>query len=143
MSVSAAILLDTCALIWLANGSEMKKSALKAILSAGQADAIFVSPVSAWEIGVLSRAADGRPALEFLPDAKTWYARAMRGPGIRPAAFTPEIAIESAQLPGILHADPGDRLIIATARHLGLPVVTRDKKIRAYADKGHVSVIAC
>jgi predicted nucleic acid-binding protein len=34
-------------------------------------------------------------------------------------------------------------LIIATARHLGLPVVTRDPKIIAYAQGGEVAVIAC
>jgi hypothetical protein len=34
-------------------------------------------------------------------------------------------------------------LIIATARHLGLPVVTRDREIIAYAQGGEVAVIAC
>ena len=41
------------------------------------------------------------------------------------------------------HGDPADRLIIATARHLGTPVVTRDAKIRAYAEAGHVRVVPC
>jgi PIN domain nuclease of toxin-antitoxin system len=42
-----------------------------------------------------------------------------------------------------LHADPVDRLIIATARHLGMPIVTSDRKILAYAEAGHVAAIAC
>ena len=50
-----AVLLDTCAVIWLANGDPMTTSATVAILHAGLADGVFVSPVSAWEVGLLSR----------------------------------------------------------------------------------------
>jgi PIN domain nuclease of toxin-antitoxin system len=67
----------------------------------------------------------------------------MAGPGIREAPFHPDIAIDSSWLPGEVHGDPADRLIIATARHLGLPVVTRDRKIIAYAEDGEVAVIPC
>ena len=67
----------------------------------------------------------------------------MAGPAIKPAPFTPEIAIDSSYLPGNLHGDPADRLIIATARQFGVPVVTRDARIRAYAEAGHVRVIPC
>jgi PIN domain nuclease of toxin-antitoxin system len=67
----------------------------------------------------------------------------MAGPSIRPAPFTPEIAIDSSNLPQPLHADPADRLLITTARYLGFPLVTRDRKIEAYAALGHVGVIAC
>jgi PIN domain nuclease of toxin-antitoxin system len=34
-------------------------------------------------------------------------------------------------------------MIIATARHLQIPIVTRDGKIIAYAGAGHAEVIAC
>jgi hypothetical protein len=36
------------------------------------------------------------------------------------AAFAPDIAIDSTHLPLPLHGDPADRLMIATARHLGI-----------------------
>lgn len=137
-----AVLLDTCAVIWLANGGAMAEAAVVAIMHAGLADGVFVSPVSAWEVGLLGRPSQARP-VSFLPDPKTWFARVMAGPAIRPASFTPEIAIDSSFLPGELHGDPADRLIIATARHLGAPVVTRDARIRAYAEAGHVRVIPC
>ena len=45
--------------------------------------------------------------------------------------------------PGALQGDPGDRLIIATARYFGLPFVTRDQKIIDYAGDGHVQAIGC
>jgi PIN domain nuclease of toxin-antitoxin system len=46
-------------------------------------------------------------------------------------------------LPGELHADPADRLLIATARQLGVPLVTRDRRILDYAAQGHVDAIPC
>ena len=67
----------------------------------------------------------------------------MAGPGIGAAPFHPDIAIDASWLPGEPHGDPADRLIIATARHLGIPIVTRDRKIAAYARTGEVSVIVC
>jgi PIN domain nuclease of toxin-antitoxin system len=78
-----------------------------------------------------------------MPDPKTWFARVMAGPGIREASLTPEIAIDASFLPNGLHGDPGDRLLIATARYLGLPIVTRDRGIMAYGRNGHAQVIPC
>jgi PIN domain nuclease of toxin-antitoxin system len=140
----AAVLLDTCAVIWLANGVSLSRTAIDAIVHAGLADGVFVSTASAWEVGLLSRPRPGRqPALQCLPDAKTWFARFMAGPAIKEAAITPAIAIDASYLPSPLHADPMDRLIIATARHLGMPIVTGDRKIIAYAEAGHVRAIPC
>lgn len=137
-----AVLLDTCAVIWLGYGIQIGGLARQAIERAGITDGILVSPISAWEIGFLSkRARAGTP--QFLPDAKTWFAKLIAMPGMRVAPFTPEIAIDSSHLPGSLHSDPADRMLIATARHLGLPMVTRDERIRAYAETGQVAVIAC
>jgi PIN domain nuclease of toxin-antitoxin system len=139
-----AVLLDTYAAIWLLNQDRMEPTAIEAIFVAGRADGIFVSPVSAWEIGMLSNPAPGRMAtLQFQPDPATWFARLMGGPGIRAAPFTPEIAIAASWLPGDCPRDPGDRLLIATARHLNMPIVTRDSRIAAYAAQGLVALISC
>ncbi|MGX9965683.1 type II toxin-antitoxin system VapC family toxin [Roseomonas sp. F4] len=138
------VLLDTCAVIWLATGAPMAAAALAAIQQAGNGAGIFVSPVSAWEIGLLSRPRPTRPpALTLLPDPKTWFARLMAGPGIREAPLSPGAAVDASFLPGDLHGDPGDRLIIATARDRGLPLVTRDGLILAYGRAGHLATIAC
>lgn len=140
----AGVLLDTCAVIWLANGDPMAPAALAAIQAAGRGAGIFISPVTAWEIGLLSRPRPNRPAaMAFLPDPKTWFARVMAAPGVREAALTAAIAVDASWLPGALHGDPGDRMIIATARDHGLPVVTRDAAILAYAQAGHVAAVAC
>jgi PIN domain nuclease of toxin-antitoxin system len=142
--MNAAVLLDTCAVIWLANGGPLAPESVAAIVHAGLHEGVFVSPISAWEIGMLSKPRSGRSGVvRFLPDPVMWFTRFMSGPGIKAAAFTPDIAIAASWLPGEVHGDPADRLIIATARHLGLPIVTRDRKIMAYAAAGEVEVIAC
>ncbi len=140
----AAVLLDTCAVIWLANGDRLRQQAAEAIVTAGLSDGILVSPVSAWEVGLLARPRGSqRVQVQFLPDPKTWFTRVMGGPGIRSAPFTPDIAIDASHLPGDVHGDPAHLMIVATARHLGVPVVTRDARILAYARRGHVAAIRC
>jgi PIN domain nuclease of toxin-antitoxin system len=143
-TASASLLLDTCAVIWLVNADPLPAAVIDLIRYAGSADGVFVSTASAWEIGLLSKAQPGRKRVpEFHPDPKTWFARLMALPGIKEAPITPAIAIDSSHLPGDLHSDPADRIIIATAWHLGIPIVTGDRKIIAYGDAGHVRVIPC
>jgi PIN domain nuclease of toxin-antitoxin system len=137
----SAVLLDTCALIWIGNRGPIAAEAWNVIRHAGLTDGVFVSPISAWEIGLLAAAA--KVANPFAPNAKAWFAQMMTAPGIRPAAFTPDVAIDSSTLPGDFHRDPADRMIVATARALNMPVVTRDRKILDYAAAGHVKAIAC
>jgi PIN domain nuclease of toxin-antitoxin system len=55
------------------------------------------------------------------------------------AEIAPDIAIEATHLPGIFHADPADRIIVATARVHGITIITSDVKIRTYR---HVSALA-
>lgn len=57
--------------------------------------------------------------------------------------LTPETAIAASFLPGSFHGDPADRILVATARQLGVPLVTRDEKILAYAATGALEVLAC
>ena len=143
MTAPDAVLLDTCAVIWLANG-DLPAQAVEVVVRAALAKGVYISPISAWEVGLLSRPKPNRAqSLTFLPDPKAWFARFMTGAGIRAALFNADIAIEASWLPGELHGDPGDRLIVATARHMQIPVVTRDGRILAYGAQGHVSVISC
>jgi len=54
----------------------------------------------------------------------------------------PAMAIDACTLPGDFHADPADRILVATARAENATLVTRDEKILAYAQAGHVRVLA-
>lgn len=76
-----------------------------------------------------------RPVIE-------WMHEVMAKPGLRLAPLTPEIAIRSSRLPGRFHADPADRMIVATARETGATLVTHDHAILRYAEQGHVQVMA-
>ena len=136
------VVLDTCALIWFAGGDRMIRGAIDAIANAELGGGVYISPVSAWEIGMIHKMKGGR-LMRFQPDPKSWFLKVLGAPSFKLAPLSPEMAIDASYLPQPLHGDPADRLLIATARHLGLPLVTRDSKILAYAELGHVQAIPC
>ncbi len=70
-----------------------------------------------------------------------WLRASLALPGIRLAPITPEISIDSVRLPGTFHADPADRVIIATARYHEASLVTADSSILTYATTGNLEVI--
>jgi PIN domain nuclease of toxin-antitoxin system len=137
--MTGAVLLDTCAIIFFMRSQRISKAAMAAVESASTAQSILISAISAWEVGLIERKAPG----SFTPDAKSWFAQMLTHPGATLTPLTPEIAVNSSHLPGTLHNDPADRLLIATARALGVPIVTRDAKILGYGRAGHVKTIAC
>ena len=63
--------------------------------------------------------------------------------GVKVEALTPTILIDASFLPGKLHRDPADRILITTARALDLTLVTRDEAILDYAAQGFVRAIEC
>ncbi len=132
------ILLDTNALLWLGvSDPRLGKAAREAITQAALTAGILVSAVSFWEIGMLLN--KGRISLsEPLPQ---WAEAVAARAEIRVVPVDAPIAIEAGLLPGDLHGDPGDRLLVATARVLRAPLLTSDRKILAYADAGHVEII--
>ena len=135
------ILLDTCAIIWMIDDQPMSGRSQAAIREAALYAGVLVSPVSAWEVGLLATRVH-RP-LTFRPSPAAWFAILLSRPGVALTPLDPGAAIEAAFLPGDLPRDPADRLLVATARHLGVPLVTRDQRMLAYAEQGHVQAIAC
>lgn len=120
------LLLDTCALLMLAGRREdLPDKVIKKL--AAQADELFVSTISSFEIVLKSRL--GKLILP-LP-AEEWYRKAVEGYGIEEIAVSSAIAMKSASLP-FLHKDPCDRIIIATATEHKMPVVTADQIIAQY-----------
>ena len=130
-----AVLLDTHALVWLVHGDEqLSPPARKRIASAS---AVWVSAISAWEVGML--VAKGR--LQLAQDVKEWFDAVLGLPGLHLAPLGLEVAVASTRLPGEFHGDPADRIIVATARHLSATLVTADQKIIAWAEQGHLPVL--
>lgn len=140
--MSDPLLIDTCALLWLAAVDKEGhlgpvETALDAAREVGAA--IYVSPMSAWEIGLLS--AKARIPMPMPP--RSWLDRVMSRAGLQWAEMPVEVLLASSVLPGEPNGDPADRIIVATAREYGLRLVTRDRKILEYAAKGHVMALAC
>ena len=101
---------------------------------AAQADSLFVSAITPWEIAML--VSKGR--LIFGQEIGEWLRTALSMPGIRMMPLSIEISVASTQLAGDFHADPADRMIVATARHLGATLVTEDKLILNYSRVGQL-----
>jgi PIN domain nuclease of toxin-antitoxin system len=137
----ATILLDTCAAIWIGNREPIAPAALQIIRTAARTAGILVSGVTGWEIGLVTTRP--RHPLVLSPTAQLWLADLLSRPGFRTVPLDPEVALGASYLPGNFHRDPADRLLIATARELGVPLMTRDRRILDYASQGHVEIIAC
>src|SRR5438874_1118824 len=129
------VLLDTCAAIWLMARDPIAEIAQTALRSARASQSgIHVSPFTAWEVGML--AAKGRLRAQISADV--WFAALLAISGVRLTALTPEILLNSTHLPGMPPNDPADRILAATARAFGYPIVTRDRLLVDYADQGHI-----
>lgn len=128
----AAYLLDTCALVWLANGNGRMSARVRRELAA--ADELYVSSVSAWEI---SRKLQ-KGTLSLDDDIRTVWTNLVESYRLKVLPVTPEIAIVSTELPEI-HKDPADRFIIATAMVGKLKVVTSDGRFPEYG----IDVLDC
>ena len=118
-------LLDTCTLIWLASDPGwLGTDAARAI---DEADDLFLSDVSVWEIGL--KWAAGKLTLPVPP--RSW----LRGQGIAwslaPVPITREHLLRSFELPA-LHRDPFDRLLVAQEIMEDMTLLTPDPAIAAY-----------
>ena len=123
------IVLDTHAWIWWVSSPEfLSETAKKTIDEAITGKKIFISSISTWEVAVL--VARGRLELTMSPE--DWIAASEALPFFDFVPVSNSIALKSVQLPGELHSDPADRIIIATAISLGAVLVTKDEKIRNY-----------
>lgn len=117
------LLLDTHIWIWSLLDPRRVGRKTQRILTNPSTE-LWLSPVSVWEFIDLSQKGRFRPIRDPFP----WVEAALRYHPLRAAPLTHEIALEAGrfQMP---HKDPADRLIIATARVLGLTLVTADDKI--------------
>jgi len=135
-----ALLLDTCAVIWIGTNQPLADAATEALDAAfGAGLPVYVSPITAWEVGML--ASLGRLRLALRPDR--WFQRVVDVPGVQLADMSPGVLVASSFLPGAPPRDPADRIIAATAREYDFRLVTRDRLLLAYGAAGHLRVLAC
>lgn len=135
-----ALLVDTCALIFVALGDSDAKRAIEIVQTAHRAgEALLVSPISAWEIGVLT----SKSRLKLSQPPGRWFENVVAKGKLTLAALTPGILVASSFLPDCALRDPADRIIAATAREFDYTVLTRDRLLLGYAGNGHMRAIGC
>lgn len=123
--MSEGLLLDTCALLWLASGSRhLSKDARRRI---DAASSVFVSPISAWEISLKVE----KDELELPLEPEDWFDQAIEAHDLILSELSPEVLMFANRLPWH-HRDPADRFILSTAKMMRLTIVTGGKKFEAY-----------
>jgi PIN domain nuclease of toxin-antitoxin system len=120
------ILLDTCAVIWLANGATDRFSPAT-LAKLREVDFLNVSPITEWEITYKWR--NGGIVLpvsprEMMATFKTAY-------HVQTSPLSDEVMFRAAELP-LHHRDPADRFIIATALAGKMPIATADSRFAQY-----------
>ena len=124
------IVIDTHILVWWVSGdkslSTIAAKTINETLDSGSE--VIISSISAWEIAMLIE--KGRLVLSM--DVESWIDEVTQIDGVRFVPVDNEIGIKSTMLPGEFHKDPADRMIVATARKLAIPLITADERIINY-----------
>jgi len=117
------LLLDTHIWLWSTlDPQRLTRRVAKAL--ADPANELWLSPISVGELVVLLR--KGR--LTLPNDVAAWVARTIQDLQLIEAALTVEVAlaISTIKFP---HGDPADHFLAATAKVLGLTLVTADEPL--------------
>jgi PIN domain nuclease of toxin-antitoxin system len=120
------IALDTHAWIWYA--TDDRRLSRHARMRIRREKSLGVHPVSCWEVAMLSR--HGQLKLSMPVDE--WVQAALARPRIELLPLLPSAAVRAAGLGGDFPEDPADRLIVATALEMRMPLVTRDTGIEEW-----------
>jgi len=132
------LLLDTHVLVWSVRENPRLGSAIKEVLNeAARRSRIAVSAITPWEVALL--VSKGR--LQLGSDVAQWIRTALAKPGVQLVPLEPEIAVASTRLPFEMHADPADRILVATTRHQGATLVTADEALLGLARQGHFAAM--
>lgn len=121
------ILLDTCALLYLAAAPErLTSQALQLVASPDQL--VHCSPIAAAELACLQE----RGKIHLPQHWKKWFRTQADRNGWNIIPISLDIIEEAYSLPAPVHRDPADRIIIATARMEDLTIITTDRLILDY-----------
>ena len=119
------MILDTCALLWLASGDRQLSEHARELIH--QSKEVSVTSISAFELG--QKYQRGKLSLPTPPSE--WFKAIIQHHGLTVFDLSASICFAATELPPI-HNDPFDRLIIATARSQQMPVITTDSIFNQY-----------
>jgi PIN domain nuclease of toxin-antitoxin system len=114
------LLLDTHIWIWYLLGDTRLSENIQTAIS-DEINELWLSPISIWETLLLAE--KGRIILK--PSPEKWVQNSLQQLDTKEAPLSNDIAILSRQL-DLVHQDPADRFIAATAVYYGLTLVTVD-----------------
>jgi PIN domain nuclease of toxin-antitoxin system len=120
------LLLDTHIWLWSRKDPKLIGKRVWAELE-NDANELWLSPISTWEALILHR--QGKIVLHA--DPIHWVEQMVRG--FREAPLTHEIVVTAEGLQ-LIHADPADRFLAATAKVLALTLVTADRRLLGLGD---------
>lgn len=120
-------LLDTHALLWLVQGSDQLPVSTLALIEDVDSD-LYVSVASIWEAAI--KQSLGKLQLKIaLPD----IVDALQTSEITILPVTADLALRVADLPiRVHHKDPFDRLLIAQAMMMNMPIISSDRQLDDY-----------
>lgn len=119
-------LLDTHVWIWwLVQDDRLNGATARALDALPAGVRPCVSAISLWETALLVE----RGRLELQAPLDRWLAMATDTSLVTLVPITPVIAAATADLPSDFHRDPADRILVATSRVLGVPMLTYDRRI--------------
>jgi PIN domain nuclease of toxin-antitoxin system len=124
--VSENYLLDTCAWLDAFSSPELLRPAIRKLI--GSQTLVHLASISLLEVA----RKEARGDLIFGMPLSGWFDLALPANRVKVIDLSAAISIDSTRLPEWEHKDPADRIVVATARTLGLTVLTSDRKILEY-----------
>ena len=125
LAMTKPLLLDTCALLWLASSPDRISADVRREIA--ESEVRYVSSMTFWEI--VFKCQIGKLKLGL--DPVVWLERVERKFALTVVGVSHELMVNAALLP-LHHRDPADRFIIATALKMNLTVVTNDDNFQKY-----------
>ena len=119
------MLLDTCGLLWLAQGGGNLSA--KALEKIDRSPVVFISAITGFEVALKWKS--GKLRLPAQPE--DWFTIVVEHHNLDVLPLTLSICRKAAVLPPY-HKDPCDRFIIATAMEENMVIVTGDVNFAQY-----------
>jgi len=121
------LLLDTHVWIWSQESPEQLGATARRHLE-DPSNKLIVSAVSFLELAQLAH----KKRICLKRTLGAWSRSAVENLGAQVSVITPDIALGAYELPAPFHSDPADRILVATAIHEQLTLLTADERILAY-----------
>ena len=122
-------LLDTHTWIWWNMSPDSLSPKVRQLISnTSEYDELLLSAISPWEFSKLLE----KNRLGISCNPEDWIKQALEMPKLRLVPLSPLLAYRSTALPQPFHSDPGDQIIVATARDENATILTKDQLIQKY-----------